>query len=62
MNIITGEKFQNLCNHHISKNEHKKFEFTKIPNPSSISITLFAKCKISLESLSEYTNIIGELY
>ena len=26
MNIITGEKFQNLCNHHISKNEHKRFE------------------------------------
>jgi hypothetical protein len=26
MNIITGEKFQNICNHHISKNEHKPFE------------------------------------
>jgi len=26
MNIITGEKFQNLCDHHISKDEHKKFE------------------------------------
>ena len=26
MNIITGEKFQNLCHHHISKDEHKKFE------------------------------------
>jgi hypothetical protein len=26
MNIITGEKFQSLCHHHISKEEHKKFE------------------------------------
>ena len=26
MNIITGEKFQSLCHHHISKNEHKPFE------------------------------------
>ena len=26
MNIITGEKIQSLCDHHISKDEHKKFE------------------------------------
>ena len=26
MNIITGEKFQSLCHHHISKDEHKPFE------------------------------------
>ena len=26
LHIITGEKFQSLCHHHISKDEHKKFE------------------------------------
>ena len=26
LHIITGEKFQSLCHHHISKDEHKPFE------------------------------------
>ena len=69
MNIITGEKFQNLCNHHISKNEHKKFEL-QVDNHIDVDTFDFTDfdndelvyCNSSLVNSSKLKLIKSKLY
>ena len=69
MNIITGEKFQSLCHHHISKDEHKPFEL-QVDNHIDVDTFDFTDfdngelvyCNSSLVNSSKLKLIKSKLY